>query len=105
MAGIRSVGSFDRRILVMTSLAGGAKHGYALIKDIEEFAGVTLGPGTLYGCLTQLEEEGFVEALSDEKRRRPFQLTEEGKGALRAALVQSAEISTAGLMRLSGAAG
>ncbi len=36
--GIR--GSSDRSVLVLTSLAGGPKHGYALIKDIEEFAGV-----------------------------------------------------------------
>ena len=44
-------GSSDRGMLVLTSLAGGPKHGYALIKDIEGFAGVTLGPGTLYGAL------------------------------------------------------
>ena len=37
------------------SLAGGPKHGYALIKDIEDFAGVTMGPGTLSGALSKLE--------------------------------------------------
>ena len=43
--GIR--GSSDRSVLVLTSLAGGPKHGYALIKDVESFAGIKLGPGTL----------------------------------------------------------
>ncbi len=49
--GIR--GSSDRSVLVLTSLASGPKHGYALIKDIEEFSGVKMGPGTLYGCLVE----------------------------------------------------
>ena len=38
--GIR--GSSDRSVLVLTSLAGGPRHGYGLIKDIEAFAGVKL---------------------------------------------------------------
>ena len=44
----------DPGVLIMTSLASGAKHGYALARDIERFAGVTLGPGTLYGAITAL---------------------------------------------------
>ena len=46
----------ERSVLVLTSLAGGDRHGYALIKDIEEFAGVKLGAGTLYGALAVLAE-------------------------------------------------
>jgi len=34
-------------VLILTSLAGGPKHGYALTQDIREFSGVELGPGTL----------------------------------------------------------
>ena len=52
----------DATILVLTSLSGGPKHGYAVIKDIEAMAGVSYGPGTLYGVLARLEEEGLVEA-------------------------------------------
>jgi DNA-binding PadR family transcriptional regulator len=44
-------GSSDRSILILTSLADRPKHGYALIKDIEGFAEVKLGAGTLYGAL------------------------------------------------------
>ncbi|MGI8713379.1 MAG: PadR family transcriptional regulator, partial [Solirubrobacteraceae bacterium] len=53
----------QRSILVLTSLADGPKHGYALIKDIEQFSGVTLGPGTLYGALARLDDTGLVNAL------------------------------------------
>jgi DNA-binding PadR family transcriptional regulator len=37
--------------LVLSSLVNGPKHGYALTKDIEHFAGVHLAPGTLYAAL------------------------------------------------------
>src|ERR1039458_8094951 len=41
-------------VLILTSLASGTKHGYMLAKDIEGFAGVSLGPGTLYGAIAGL---------------------------------------------------
>ena len=50
-----------RSLLVLTSLAGGPKHGYAITVDVEEFAGVKLGPGTLYGALSRLEGRGLIE--------------------------------------------
>src|SRR5271170_833786 len=53
----------DPTILVLTSLTGGPKHGYAIIKDIEEMTGTVFGPGTLYGVLARLEEEGLVAAM------------------------------------------
>ena len=74
--GIR--GSSDRSILVLTSLAGGPKHGYALIKDIESFAGVKMGPGTLYGALAKLEESGLIVALPEDDRRHPYRVTATG---------------------------
>ena len=45
--------------LILSSLAGGAKHGYALTKDIEAFAGMRLAPGTLYEALSRLEALGL----------------------------------------------
>lgn len=95
--GIR--GSSDRSILVLTSLAAGPKHGYALIADIAEFSGVRLGAGSLYGCLAQLESDGLVEALPPDDRRRPYQITRSGLNELRARLTQSARIAEIGLGR------
>ena len=43
----------DPPLLILVSLADGPKHGHALAKDIEDFAGVRLGPGALYGAFTR----------------------------------------------------
>jgi DNA-binding PadR family transcriptional regulator len=96
-------GSSDRSILILTSLAGSPKHGYALIKDIEDFAGVQLGAGTLYGALAKLEEDGLVEALPAEDRRRPYQITTAGREQLRERLSEAARIAEVGLRRISEA--
>jgi len=94
--------SFDRSVLVLTSLASGPKHGYALIQDIRDFSGVKLGPGTLYGCVAKLERAGLIEPLPEEDRRQPYRLTAKGTQALRDRLIESANIATVGLARLAG---
>jgi DNA-binding PadR family transcriptional regulator len=78
--------SNDPPVLILTSLAAGEKHGYALVQDIEEFAGVRLGPGTLYGAIGRLEERGLIEAVGESGRRRPYRLSPAGAEALRVAL-------------------
>jgi len=72
----------DPRVLILTSLASGPKHGYALARDIEEFAGVRLGPGTLYGAISHLEERGLIEPAGQHHRRRPYRLTADGRAEL-----------------------
>lgn len=90
----------QRSVLVLTSLADGPKHGYALIKDIERFAGVTLGPGTLYGVLARLEDAGFVKPLPAEERRHPYEITVEGTAALINQLRRDEMIARVGLARV-----
>ena len=92
---------FDRSALVLTSLAAGEKHGYALIKDIEVFGGVTLGPGTLYGALARLERDGLVEALPASDRRHPYKITAVGRERLREHLSESARLAALGLDRIA----
>jgi len=70
--------------LILSSLADGPKHGYALTKDVESFAGVRLAPGTLY-----------------EDRRRPYRLTTAGATALKAHLAAQARVTEVGLRRLA----
>ena len=72
----------DPGLLLMISLASGPKHGHAMLLDIADFAGVRLGPGTLYGALSRLEEEGHVAPLPNEGRRRPYRLTSGGRRVL-----------------------
>jgi DNA-binding PadR family transcriptional regulator len=88
-------------ILVLASLCGGPKHGYALIKDIEELADTTLGPGTLYGALARLERDGLIEPLPSSDRRRPYRLTPAGAEVARAALEHAQRVATIGLKRLA----
>ena len=88
-------------VLILTSLASGSKHGYALAKDIEGFAGVVLGPGTLYGAITRLEEGGFIEPAGEEQRRRPYRITASGRAALAAAVTQMRAIADEGSARLA----
>jgi DNA-binding PadR family transcriptional regulator len=94
-------GSSDRSILILTSLADSPKHGYALIKDVEDFAGIKLGAGTLYGALSMLEKAGLVEALPAEERRRPYRITPAGREYLRVRLLEAARIAEVGLRRIA----
>ena len=87
--------------LILSSLADGAKHGYALTKDVEEFAGVRLAPGTLYEALSRLESQGMIEALEAEDRRRPYRLTAAGAVALRVHLAAQRQATETGLRRLA----
>jgi DNA-binding PadR family transcriptional regulator len=92
----------DPPLLILTSLASGPKHGYALLQDIESFAGVTLGPGTLYGAISRLEQRGLIEPTGTEGRRRPYRLTASGAEALEQALAGLRTIVREGASRLAG---
>ena len=100
-----ALGTFGRyagpATLILSSLADGPKHGYALTKDIEQFAGVRLAPGTLYEALSRLDGQGFIEALASDDRRRPYQLTAAGVQVLRAHLADQRRVAEVGLRRLN----
>jgi DNA-binding PadR family transcriptional regulator len=90
----------DPPLLILTSLASGPKHGYALLLDIEEFAGVRLGPGTLYGAISRLDERGLIAADGTVGRTRPYRLTATGAKALEASLAELRTILDEGARRL-----
>lgn len=87
-------------LLVLTSLAAGPRHGHALMKDIANFAGVRLGPGTLYGAIARLEERGLIAPLPAEDRRRPYEITAAGARVLEASVAALGNVVTAGMARL-----
>jgi DNA-binding PadR family transcriptional regulator len=101
----RTVASQDPSVLILTSLADGPKHGHALAKDIETFAGARLGPGTLYGAITRLEERGLIEPLEPVDRRRPYRLTGSGRAALADELARLRRVADVGRARLGAATG
>jgi DNA-binding PadR family transcriptional regulator len=88
-------------VLVLSSLAGGDKHGYALVKDVEEFAGVHMPPGTLYQVLARLESRGLILALAADDRRRPYRLTAQGATVLGEYITAQQRVLKAGQARLS----
>ena len=93
----------DPSLLVLASLADGDKHGHAMILDIEAFAGTRLGPGTLYGAITRLEERGLIRPLSSSDRRQPYKITADGRAYLREQLAELEQIVRTGLRRLKHA--
>jgi len=90
----------DPAVLILASLAGGEKHGYAMMEDIQATAGVHLGPGTLYGALARLEAYGLIASLPTDERRRPYRLTAQGTAFLRQYLDSLEKLVSLGLQRL-----
>jgi DNA-binding PadR family transcriptional regulator len=99
---LSDLGRFEEpAVLVLTSLIERPRHGYAIVKDVEAVAGVTLGPGTLYATLSRLERRGLIEALPAEDRRRPYRITDQGRRLVRGRLERMGAIARTGLERLA----
>jgi DNA-binding PadR family transcriptional regulator len=75
---------------ILLALADGERHGYAIMQDVETRSDgeVRIGPGTLYGAIRRLLEQGAIEeqetprAPDEDARRRYYALTEFGRAAL-----------------------
>ncbi|MGB4777532.1 PadR family transcriptional regulator, partial [Microbacterium sp.] len=76
----------DTAFWILTSLADGRKHGYAILRDVAHAAGAAPKPTTLYASLERLEREGLVRADGDEivngRARRYFAVTDAGRHRL-----------------------
>jgi DNA-binding PadR family transcriptional regulator len=68
---------------VLLSLADGEKHGYAILKEVEQRTGgtVCLSTGTLYGIIKRLLADGMIRdsAAGSDDRRRAYRLTAFGR--------------------------
>ena len=99
----------DSAFWILTALAPGRRHGYAILLGVAESSAdsVQLKPTTLYAVLDRLAGEGLVEADGDEtvqgRTRRYYRLTDAGEQRLRsetARLEVRLEAARAGLLRL-----
>jgi DNA-binding PadR family transcriptional regulator len=90
----------DPELLILSSLADGPKHGYAMKLDIALFAGVELGPGTLYSAITRLVDNGWIEPQGENGRQRPYRITMEGLERLQTQLERMQRLARFGLRRL-----
>jgi DNA-binding PadR family transcriptional regulator len=93
----------DPSLLVLSSLAEGDKHGYLIMQDVEAFAQVRLGPGTLYGAITRLEERGWIRPVGPKERRQTYALTPAGRAYLKEQLAALQVVVKTGLARLKHA--
>jgi len=72
---------------ILLALAGGERHGYALMQEVPVLSEgkLRLGPGTLYRTLSELLALGWIEesaAEQDDPRRRTYRLSRRGRAAL-----------------------
>jgi DNA-binding PadR family transcriptional regulator len=72
------------RLVLLKLIADEPRHGYDLIRAIEELTGgeYAPSPGVVYPTLTLLQDMGFIEEAAVEGARKPFQVTEEGRAHL-----------------------
>jgi|SRR6476661_5176199 len=90
--------------LILASLAEKPRHGYALMKDIEEISEgrVRLSTGTLYGAIRRLLDEGWIERFAQKdtsREKQSYRLTAAGRGQLKAEVARMKQLT-----RVAGAA-
>ncbi len=87
---------------ILVALAGGDQHGYAIMQDVAARSGgkLRLSPGTLYGSVKRMLEQGLIAELrqnerpsgaDDDERRRYYRLTPRGRKVARAEAARLAE--------------
>jgi len=76
----------DLRFIVLALIAEQPRHGYELIKELEDRTGGAYrpSPGVIYPTLALLEDEGFIRPVTGEAGRKLFEATDEGREALKA---------------------
>ena len=82
--GGRIFGPGDLRLMLLSLIAEKPRHGYELIKEIEQkFGGAySPSPGSIYPTLTLLEELEQVRASASEGARKLFEITDQGRAYL-----------------------
>jgi DNA-binding PadR family transcriptional regulator len=82
----------EATFLILVSLGGGPKHGYAIMKEVDDLSQhrVLLSTGTLYGAIKRLLADGWISRLdlpedsNDGRDRKSYALTSHGRKVLRA---------------------
>jgi DNA-binding PadR family transcriptional regulator len=87
---------------MLCALAGGDQHGYAIMQEVAALSGgkERLSPGTLYGSIKRMLEQGLIVELrqserpaggEDDRRRRYYRLTQFGRKVAKAEAVRLAD--------------
>ena len=94
----------DVQVLVLTALAVGPMHGHRMQAEIEDLSGRPVGPGTLYGAINRLEQEGLIRSVEAHGRRKPYELTDSGRRHLVDELTKVRRLVNVAQQRLGGTA-
>ncbi len=80
----RMFASGELRLLLLHLIAEEPRHGYELIKAIEDMTGgnYSPSPGTVYPTLSLLEDEGLIREVDGDEPRKAYRATEKGRGEL-----------------------
>jgi DNA-binding PadR family transcriptional regulator len=84
----------EQAFFILLSLAPGRKHGYAILKDVEELSGgaIVLSTSTLYGALSRMREQELIVRVSIDEAANPrpglprkfYELSDTGRRLLEA---------------------
>ena len=93
-------------LLILLSLAGQPRHGYSILKDVEEMSGgrVTLSTGTLYGALRRLLDDKWIERFEEDdaaRDRHAYRLTAKGRQNLLAEVARIKQLTRLASLRVS----
>ena len=92
--------------LVLLSLAQQPRHGYSILKDVEQMSAgrVVLSTGTLYGALQRLLSQGWIERFEDEdtsREKRAYQLSSKGRHNLQAEIERMRHLTRVAGLRIA----
>ncbi|MBL8154423.1 MAG: helix-turn-helix transcriptional regulator [Anaerolineae bacterium] len=99
----------ESTFLILLSLAPAPRHGYAIMKDVEQMSAgtVRLSTGTLYGAITRLLDQNWIEPVEvteplGDRPRKDYRLTDEGRRILMLETRRMESLLTLARMRLQG---
>lgn len=92
--------------LILLSLAEQPRHGYAILKDVEEMSGgrVVLSTGTLYGALRRLLDDRWIERFQEEdasRDRHAYRLTAAARKRLQAEVARMKQLTRLASLRIA----
>ena len=93
-------------LLVLLSLAEQPRHGYSIIKDVEQVSAgrVVLSTGTLYGALQRLLAQGWIEHFEEDESsrdRRAYRLTARGRRNLQVEVERMKQLTKVAVLRIA----
>ncbi len=94
-------------LLILLSLAQEPRHGYSILKDVEQMSDgrVVLSTGTLYGALRRLLDEEWIERIEEEdspRGRQAYRLTSRGRKNLQLEVSRMKQLTRLANFRIAG---